>query len=143
MLSIENILTICWGTFWFEKLYKHLEQFYSKILYNHQISKYLCPKESIGKNGNCAYQNKRGFIGFLYDDSESNFGTFASGNENFNRRFYEHFLRPRASKNFVVAPTAIALGLTVLAIGSQNNQDGVLQGVYIKTFKNKSSIFCH
>ena len=68
------------------------------------------------------------FIGFLYDDVTSDFATFADGNDNFNRRLYEHFLRPRAaSKSYVISPTAITLGLTVLAIGSQNETDGVLR----------------
>ena len=67
-------------------------------------------------------------IGFLYDDVTSDFATFADGNDNFNRRLYEHFLRPRAaSKSYVISPTAITLGLTVLAIGSQNETDGVLR----------------
>ena len=58
------------------------------------------------------------FAGFLYDDATSDFSTFAEGNDNFNRRLYEYFLRPRAaSKTYVISPTSIALGLAVLAIG--------------------------
>ena len=68
------------------------------------------------------------YVGFLFDEVTSDFDTFASGNDKFNRRLYEHFLRPRAaSKSYVISPTSIALGLSVLAIGSQNNTDGVLR----------------
>ena len=85
-------------------------------------------QESISKQGNCAYQNKRGFIGVLYDEATSDFDTFANGNENFNRRLYEHFVRPwMGPENYVISSTSIALGLAVLAIGSHEGHDGVFE----------------
>ena len=86
-------------------------------------------QESISKEGTCAYQNKRGFIGVLYDDPKSDFNVFAQGNDDFLRRLFEHFLRPRAPPNFVFSPTSIALNLAVLAIGSEVATDGVLQEI--------------
>ena len=56
----------------------------------------------------------------LNREEEVDFSKFVLGNEEFNRRTFEHILKKRAPDDFVFSPTLFVIPLIFLALGSQN-----------------------
>jgi hypothetical protein len=74
-------------------------------------------KSSISKASSCTKGPKRGVVGIFNNEKKSDFVSFTKGNEEFNRRIFEHFFIPRGSASFVFSPPLFALMMSFLALG--------------------------
>ena len=95
-------------------------------------------QENLSKASTCV-GGGIGILKLILNSEQSDFSQFVHGNEEFNRRVYEHILRPRDPDSFVFSPTLFAIPLMFLSLASKN---GPNQSI-VKEILDAASLPCN